>query len=141
MVWINLIQTQFLQVGKRGPKKHRDLPKVMNQLRGFFLCPPPSLWASLLSRDDPSLGQGSGPESRPAPALTCSCPMGFRGGSCQTVLLPSWLPSAESNCQTSGTSVSLRARLPFHPFRRQQADRGPQPLCQLVESFVSLWGA
>lgn len=88
-----------------------------------------------------SQGHSSGPESRPVPGHTCCCPMGFQGGSCQTprqFYFPR-LQSAENNCQTSGTSVSLKAWLPFHPFHRQQPEQGPQSLFQLLGSFISSW--
>ena len=63
---------------------------------------------------------------------------GWKLPGAQTVLLPSWLQNTESNCQTSGTSVSLRVRLPFHPFPRQQADHGLRALYQLLAVFFFL---
>ena len=63
---------------------------------------------------------------------------GWKLQGAQTVLLPSWLQNVESNCQTTGTSVSLRVRLPFHPFPRQQADHGLRALCQLLGVFFFL---
>lgn len=79
MTQANLTQTPFLQMGKLVPQRHRDLPKVMNQLQGFSLCPPQVLLPAYSPATSPSLGEGSGTESRPVPGLTCCCPMGFRG--------------------------------------------------------------
>lgn len=150
MTQANLTQTPFLQMGKLGPKRHRDLPKVMNQLQGFFPCPPQVLVPAYSPATSPSLGQGSGTESRPVPGLTCCCPMGFQGGSCQ---MPRqfYFPLG---CRALRTTVRSQA-LPFHsepgflstpsigPFHllcRQQADQGPQFLCQLLGNFVSSRG-
>ena len=142
MAQANLTQTPFLQVGKLGPKRHRGLCKVMSQLQGFSPPFPKSLCQPPLRGPPPARARAL--EQRaglPRPHLLLSHGLsGWKLPDAQTVSLPSWLQSAESNCQTSGTSVSLKAWLPFHPFRRQQAKQGPQPLCQLLGSFVSPWG-
>lgn len=83
MAQANLTQTLFLQVGKLGPKRHRELPKVMNQLRAFLSALPQVLGPAYSPGTSPSQGHGSGPESRPAPGLTCCCPMSFQDASCQ----------------------------------------------------------
>lgn len=139
MAQANIIPIPFLQVGKLGPKRHRDLPKDANQLQGFLPLPSPQVLGLAYSPGtSPSLWPTSGPESRPALGLTCCCPMGFQGRSCQMLSFTSLL-AAEHWEQLSDLRHfrCTQTQLPFHSFRRQQAHQGPLPLCELLGNSVS----
>lgn len=109
MAQANLTQTPFFASGETGPKEAQRFAQGHEPASGLCLSPPPNLCTSLLSRDLPSHHHRDGPESRPAPGLTCCCPMGFQGGSCQ---MPRqfYFPSG---CRVLRATVRLQA-LPFH---------------------------
>ena len=69
-------------------------------LQGPPPSPPPAPPCALAR-----VGQGSGPESRPTPGLTCCCPMGFQGGSCQMPRQFYFPPG----CRAPRATVSLQA--------------------------------
>lgn len=97
----------MLQVGKLGPKRPRDLPGVMNQLQGFFLCSVPSPWASLLSRPLPWHGPAWTREQA-CQTSPVAVPWAFR---VETARCPDiyFLPG----CRVLRATVSSQA-LPFH---------------------------
>lgn len=142
MVQADLTQTPFLHVGETGPKEAQRFVQGHEPAAGLLPALPQV--PVLAYSPGTSLARARALEQRaalPRPHLLLSHGLaGWKLPDAQTVSLPSWLQSAESNCQPPGTSVSLKAWLPFRPFRRQQAEQGPQPLCQFLGSFVSFGG-
>lgn len=112
----NLIPNPCLPVGKLSPKRHRDLPKDMNQLQAFSSAFSQVPWLAYSPGTSPGLWQNSGPENGLARGSPVAVTWAFKGEAARcSVLLPSWLQSVESNCQTSGTSAVPQPGFLFTP--------------------------
>lgn len=108
----------------------------MNLFDSFFLYPLLNPWASLLCKDNSWPGLRPDASASPSPSPhQASSPV--KAAHVRQFYFP---PGAktESNCHTSGTSVSLWTRLPFHLSRRQT---GCGPLCQLPDGLVPPGGS
>lgn len=113
------------------------MPKVMKGFRSFSSALPQVLAPACSPGLSPSLGDSSGSEIRPAPGLTCCCPMGFQCGSCQ-MLRQFYFPPG---CRSLRATVRPQA-LPFlsEPgflFAHFVGSKQIKSLCQLLGSFVS----
>nr|KAF6343048.1 hypothetical protein mPipKuh1_010767 [Pipistrellus kuhlii] len=114
MAQASVTQTLFL----KGPKRLRELPKPMNLLGAFSSALTHVLGPAYSPGTFPRQGLGSGPESRPAPGLTCCCPMSLQDAGCQMPRQFYFPPG----CRV------LRATVRLRHFRFTQSQASSSPL-------------
>lgn len=114
----------------------------MNPFDSFFLYPLLNPWASLLCKDNSWPGLRPDASTSPSPHQASSPVLPHELSGPKLPMSDSFTSllavKTESNCQTSGTSVSLWTRLPFHLSRRQT---GCGSLCQLPDGLVPPGGS